>query len=629
MAKSKFSHSGVRVPVLCGAFGGMNAGDEAIAATMIRQVRRVFGDGPLEMVCLTSESNLESYGYRDRVRTEPDVRIHSRKQLRSIVGALRHGPLIIGGGQLLNGSSRPIGLLYLWTLALIARVFGQDVALIGVGARNIDCSWSSKIVCRALVRTATLVSVRDQHTKRALIDIGVQEEKIHLTADVVLSGAIAPSSPSSQARNDLVFAVHHSPRVKHYSAAEFAAFVDHVAGLHDGLRVILACHDGRLDFDVAFAQAVAEHCDTNCEVVVLQDERDALAAYQRAHVVHSSRMHPLILGLLAGAKVVPIAASEKVADFAALVGTRPVEILSDQGMPSGAELANAAVDSLPGELVAAAEDNFRLLSSFSRRPDFLIVGAMKAGTTSIYGDLQAIDGVWMPAQKEPEVLIRNKDRVAAAADYADLFRNAPVDALVGEASTGYTKRPLSDGAAAMAAALTGGELKVIYVTRDPVARIESHLRHDALNGMIGEDFGQALRSNPDYVNFSRYDWQIAPWKQAFGEANVLEVSFEDYVADRPAVLRAIGAHLGVDVNVIPPDAPKNTSAGRATARFGFIGKAGASTFYKRRVKPLIPSSVHGLALSVLAPKKSAPPIRLDQDDCRFVAEQLAPEANDG
>lgn len=40
-------------------------------------------------------------------------------------------------------------------------------------------------------------------------------------------------------------------------------------------------------------------------------------------------------------------------------------------------------------------------------PGFLIIGAMKAGTTTLYEDLLAVTGVYLPPEKEPNDLIHS------------------------------------------------------------------------------------------------------------------------------------------------------------------------------------------------------------------------------
>ena len=106
-------------------------------------------------------------------------------------------------------------------------------------------------------------------------------------------------------------------------------------------------------------------------------------------------------------------------------------------------------------------------------PDFLIVGAMKAGTTTLYHDLSEHPDIFLPVLKEPEVLTTLERLDEMRAYYARLFRPARPGQLKGEASTAYTKRPNNEGVAEKARALCGDGLKIIYIRRDPVERIRS------------------------------------------------------------------------------------------------------------------------------------------------------------
>ena len=89
-------------------------------------------------------------------------------------------------------------------------------------------------------------------------------------------------------------------------------------------------------------------------------------------------------------------------------------------------------------------------------PDFLIVGAMKAGTTTLYRDLSGHPGIYLPEEKEPETLVRfGNDEAAILRDYKSLLGRSPKGALTGEASTVYTKRPLHEGVAERAWRICG------------------------------------------------------------------------------------------------------------------------------------------------------------------------------
>jgi hypothetical protein len=96
-----------------------------------------------------------------------------------------------------------------------------------------------------------------------------------------------------------------------------------------------------------------------------------------------------------------------------------------------------------------------------RLPDFLIIGAMKAGTTSLYRDLLTNPAVFFPADKEPGNL--TDDRVLAEAgrrEYELLFRGAVEGQICGEASTTYTKEPDLSGAATRTPVITGAKRRV-------------------------------------------------------------------------------------------------------------------------------------------------------------------------
>src|ERR1700690_400471 len=83
-------------------------------------------------------------------------------------------------------------------------------------------------------------------------------------------------------------------------------------------------------------------------------------------------------------------------------------------------------------------------------PDFLIVGAAKAGTTSLYHYLQQHPGIYFPELKEPgffchygssaEAISALSGKVQIVADperYADLFARAKAGQKLGDATTDY------------------------------------------------------------------------------------------------------------------------------------------------------------------------------------------------
>ncbi len=142
-------------------------------------------------------------------------------------------------------------------------------------------------------------------------------------------------------------------------------------------------------------------------------------------------------------------------------------------------------------------------------PDFIIIGAMKCGTSTLAAQLAAQPGVFMTTPKEPN-FFSDDDVFARGPDwYASLFADAAPGDLKGEASTHYTKLPdYPDCAARLHAALP--QARLIYLTRDPVERLISHYIHEWTMRSIDCDVEEAIARHPELISYGRYEDQLAP-----------------------------------------------------------------------------------------------------------------------
>lgn len=242
-------------------------------------------------------------------------------------------------------------------------------------------------------------------------------------------------------------------------------------------------------------------------------------------------------------------------------------------------------------------------------PDFLIIGAMKAGTTTLYRDLAGHPELFLPEEKEPECLVRHgNDARAVTRDYKSLFAGAGSGRLKGEASTAYAKRPDHEGVAEMARRVCGPLLKVIYITRDPIKRIISQYRHEFGLGEVSEDIDTAVLKYPRYVNYSRYDWQLEPWLRIFGTGQVMVVSFETYIANRLETARQVCTFLGVNPASLPDldvERAFNANKGKLVPA-GLWKRLVGSRLYQRTIKPMLAQSLRErVARQVLSPAQAS------------------------
>ena len=179
------------------------------------------------------------------------------------------------------------------------------------------------------------------------------------------------------------------------------------------------------------------------------------------------------------------------------------------------------------------------------RPDFIVIGAMKAATSTLHDQLAVQPGIVMSEPKEPCYF--SDDDVYERGDdwYASLFADAADTDLCGESSTHYTKLPRHPETVDRIAA-HGSSPRFVYVVRHPVDRLVSHYVHDWSFNVVPDTIRAAVADNPDLVDFGRYAHQIRPYVERFGAERSLLVRFEQLRSEPQRLLDDDGRFIGAD-----------------------------------------------------------------------------------
>lgn len=179
----------------------------------------------------------------------------------------------------------------------------------------------------------------------------------------------------------------------------------------------------------------------------------------------------------------------------------------------------------------------------SRAPDFVILGAMKCGTSTLATQLRAQPGIFVTDPKEPNYF--SDDEVFARGPdwYASLFAQTAPGDLAGEASTHYAKLP-DHPRAAQRLADAAPTARLIYLIRDPVARAASHLMHDWTQRAMEPPLDAALERHPELVSYGCYGRQMEPWVEAMGRGAIHVDTLEAMRRDPQALLERVGRFLG-------------------------------------------------------------------------------------
>jgi hypothetical protein len=255
----------------------------------------------------------------------------------------------------------------------------------------------------------------------------------------------------------------------------------------------------------------------------------------------------------------------------------------------GARLANAMTELPAGAMTSATTQLLRrahrtlgkasrVVTVPTRRyrdlPDFLIIGAQRCGTTSMYRYLAQHPAV-APAVLRKGVHYFDLQYTRGDDWYASHFPSRPYKAMLsrragqsvftGEGSPYYLFHP----AVASRVATTIPSVRLIVMLRDPISRAYSHYQHEVARGFESLPFEDALKmeeerlageaerlcADPNYYSFSHqhhsyasrgvYVDQLRRWMALFPQTQILIVDSGDFFAQPERAYSDVLAFLGL------------------------------------------------------------------------------------
>lgn len=263
------------------------------------------------------------------------------------------------------------------------------------------------------------------------------------------------------------------------------------------------------------------------------------------------------------------------------------------------------------------------------KANFFLVGAAKAGTTSIAAFLEALPEVFISPIKEPchfcpdinaqlhdemkRQQIMDTDTYFAKGmpfpmhiahvndpmQYASLFEQAGTAKVIGECSTYY----LPSHVAAEKIHAYNPAAKIVAVLREPSSRIQSHFKMDTRMGLERRpleaclDEEVALGTAADFTNcrmylgMSDYTPQVERFARYFASEQVKIIRFEDLKTAPETVLSELLDFLDLTVEGVSLELPKENVGDRAP-RFKALDRllyqTGAKRFLRSTIKGILP-----------------------------------------
>lgn len=199
-------------------------------------------------------------------------------------------------------------------------------------------------------------------------------------------------------------------------------------------------------------------------------------------------------------------------------------------------------------------------------PNFLVIGAPRAGTTWIERHLRQHPQVFLPERKELHFFDRDENFSRGIDHYQGFFSDADGAAAIGEATPDYLHHPLAPERIKEHL----GDIKLIVSLRDPVERAYS--RYWNARGKFAENeglsFEEKIALKPQFIHEGYYFDHLSRYLALFDRQSILCLLFDDLKADGPAFMRTIYDFLGVDVGFVPRHSTSVVNASASKKRNG-------------------------------------------------------------
>lgn len=211
-------------------------------------------------------------------------------------------------------------------------------------------------------------------------------------------------------------------------------------------------------------------------------------------------------------------------------------------------------------------------------PRFLVIGAPRSGTTTLYHGLRGHPEIYLKPEKAPEPHYFLDDR--RYAEGPEAYAEAALGGWSGEPMPGAaaTSTLFSEKAARRVAADLE-DPRVLCLLRDPVERMFSEWAVSVDRGWEELSFAEAVEREPDrladppdhyhatfepnaYVKRGHYVVHLAKWRRHLPDDRIGVFLFDDLAADPAGLLERVLAFLGLDPHpeARPPDRALNRSS---------------------------------------------------------------------
>jgi Sulfotransferase domain len=239
-----------------------------------------------------------------------------------------------------------------------------------------------------------------------------------------------------------------------------------------------------------------------------------------------------------------------------------------------------------------------------KTPNFIVVGAHKAGTSSLHAYLNQHPEIYLPPNKGLDLLYRRRFKeLDEAGEYLAQFEGAEPGQILGEVSSVYLHRGREF---VEKIKHLFPEVKIIAVLRNPIDRAYSNALWDRSYTQDEiHNLDQLIMTSEQFLIPGLYYTHLKNYFSCFDRDQVKILLYEDFVENPHAFFAELFGFIGVDQN-FSPDMSKRLHSGSLQLSGPYRNLLMKGYSISSSVKLLVPKAMRKFLRKTLYEKSRAP-----------------------
>ncbi len=311
--------------VICGNYGAMNLGDEAVLDGIIFLIKKSFPQVDITVLSHNSNNTTATHNVISLPLIPTGIRSFirgiSNRTIWKTVKIIKNCDIFILGGGTLFSEKKPFSI-FLWGLHLkIAQLFKRKTFIYANGIGRIKRPLPTKIVKELLSKT-TAITVRDQESLNQLKKLNIKKRAI-LSSDpaFLIEKYLKPKSQKENSKY-VVFNCRNLPEINTEKINILAKFIDHIIN-ETKFKIYFVSFQEYREKDTIILNKIFNLVKNKNDVHIMKNIHNYHQAYQlikNAEITIGTRLHSIIFSIVAGTPFISLGYDDKVINLLKHVG---------------------------------------------------------------------------------------------------------------------------------------------------------------------------------------------------------------------------------------------------------------------------------------------------------------------